>query len=141
MKKPHFETLDDYLARLPIEQQEEIRAGADRMAEEMRRYNERRHTDPLFVHGFLFNPDKEYVEINWQVRLKRKILMLHTPYPMRPQIPTIMALMIQEDEQFLKAGINSPEEINALFEINICHELSDGKKWFEMRWNQSEEHT
>lgn len=133
--------MDDYLARLPIEEQEEIRAGADRMAEEMRRYNARRYTDPLFLYGFLFNPDKEYVEIHWQVSFKKKLLMIHTPYPMPTQIPTIMALMIQEDEQFQKAGINSPAEINAFFEVNICHELSEGQKWFEMRWNQSEELT
>jgi hypothetical protein len=100
-----------------------------------------RATDPLFLYGFLFNPDKEYVEIHWQVSFKKKLLMIHTPYPMPTQIPTIMALMIQEDEQFQKAGINSPEEINTFFEINICHQLSEGKKWFEMRWSLTEEHS
>ena len=128
MKNLHFETLDDYLARLPIEEQEKIRVGADRMAEEMRRYDARRYTDPLFLYGFLFNPDNKYVELHWQVNNNTALLMIYTPFPMPNQIPRIMALMIKEDEQFQKAGINSPAEINAFFEINICHELGEGKK-------------
>jgi hypothetical protein len=140
MKKTHFELLDDYIARLPIAQQEEIKAGTERMVEEMRRSQARRYTDPFYLFGFLFNPDNEYVEINWQVSFNKRLLMIYTPFSMPTQIPTIMTLMIGEgDERFKKAGINSPEEINALFEINICHELNEGKKWFEQRWNQTED--
>lgn len=139
MKNSKFETMDEFLARLPIEEQAEIMKGADKFAQDIRAHHARRFSDPLFVYSSLLRVDQEYVSIHWQVNIEKRLLMLHTPFPMPSHIQTIMDLIIQENEQFQKEGIHTSAELNSLFEIQLFQNLNEGKEWFEMRCNQSDD--
>ncbi|MEI7843877.1 MAG: hypothetical protein WCI39_12710, partial [Gallionellaceae bacterium] len=134
---PQFETMDDFLARLPKEEQERIQAGAAKVAEEIRLNNLRRYSDPLFVHGSLYKLDTEYLQINWMVSFQAKVLMIYTPYSMPEHLTKIMEQILKEDRQFKNNGIETLGALIIDFELNICHDFAEGQKWVEVKVNPS----
>jgi hypothetical protein len=128
-----FETMDDFLARLPEAEQQRHHEGAIQIAEEIRKNRLSKMNDPMLMHWSLFDPGNQYEEIHWLVSLEKNLLMICTPYPMAAHLPQILALMIKEDKQFRRAGIEMPEEIIASFNIHLCCDLTQGKNWFESR--------
>lgn len=139
MENSKFETMDEFLARLSIEEQAEIMKGAENFAQDIRSHHVRRFSDPLFLYSSLLRVEQEYVSIHWQVNIEKRLLMLHTPFPMPSHMQTIMDLIIQENEQFQKAGIHTSAELDSLFEKKLFQNLNEGEEWFEMRCNQSDD--
>jgi hypothetical protein len=130
------EVVDDDLACKAEEKQKKVCAYSQQANEALRGNQGRRMTDPLFLHLSLYDPDTGYIEIHWMASFSPKVLMICMPYSMPEHLTRIMELILKEDKNFKKNGVETIAALICDFEMHIGYDVAEGKKWFENRLGQ-----
>lgn len=130
---PNFETMDDFLSRLPIEEQAEIWAGVERMRRSAIQRMPFQTQRPLGLQSFLYKSEEEEFEIRWLANFKTKTLLIFTPQFWPSSMLNFLTQLPSLDRRFAEAGISIALDINAYFSIKVCQEIEDRERWLSIR--------